>query len=301
MKKTLLFISACISLVGCKKDISCSSDDTQKLVKQKLLSTVHDAALSGSNQSSEKDDQSTYNWIESHISLAITNIATVSENKDTGARSCSAQLNIQFNNVAQKSSYAYLSKDNQLMSDFINNNVISDNKISYKSPNLLRNVSYNTIMTDDNKTQLLTISDIGELPTIIGIMSVLNTTSLANLSPSQIQKYLGLISSKSLVSAALDDSNNDGQPTSDSSANNQTTPSTSIVGTIVSTHDEAGGGYGVKDNNNTVYSICYLFDDNKDILDQLSNIVDKQVTVTVAGTLTDKYSFDCNSVSVSQK
>lgn len=295
MKKTLLFISACISLVGCKKDISCSSDDTQKLVKQKLLSTVHDAALSGSNQSSEKDDQSTYNWIESHISLAITNIATVSENKDTGARSCSAQLNIQFNNVAQKSSYAYLSKDNQLMSDFINNNVISDNKISYKSPNLLRNVSYNTIMTDDNKTQLLTISDIGELPTIIGIMSVLNTTSLANLSPSQIQKYLGLISSKSLVSAALDDSNNNDHPHTD----NKATTTTSIVGTIVSTHDEVGGGYGIKDNN-TVYSICYLFDDNKEILDQLSNIVDKQVTVTVAGTLTDKYSFDCNSVSVSQ-
>lgn len=297
MKKTILLISACILLVGCKKELSCSSEDTQKVVNQKFLSSIHDVFTNDSDQSSDTAIQNSYTWLESHISIAMINIATVSENKDTGEKFCTAQLNVKFNNVSQKSMYDYLSKDNQSMSNFINNNVISDNNISYSSPNLSRNISYSTIMTDDNKTQLLTLSDVGELPRIISVLSILNSNSLANLSATKAQDLVRTFSSKSLAAQAVDSSNDD-QSNQDNSANNAST--TSIVGTIVSTHDEAGGGYGIQDDKNNIYSICYYWDDNKDILEQLSNLVDKQVTVTITGNLSDKYYFDCNSVSISQ-
>lgn len=67
-----------------------------------------------------------------------------------------------------------------------------------------------------------------------------------------------------------------------------------LSGNIVSTHDAAGGGYGIQTQKG-VYGLCYSWGDDK-IVSQLSKLEQSGQVVELSGNQTEKWSIDCNSV-----
>ncbi len=79
--------------------------------------------------------------------------------------------------------------------------------------------------------------------------------------------------------------------------NNSFTPKKIILtGTIVATHDEAGGGYGISADDG-VYHLCYVWDDIETI-EMLDTLEDRASFAIVQGNLIDNYRLDCDSLSI---
>jgi len=69
-----------------------------------------------------------------------------------------------------------------------------------------------------------------------------------------------------------------------------------LSGTIVSTNDEAGGGYGIQTSKG-VYGLCYLWD-NEVIVNRLSALEESGKVVSVKAKQTGKWQLECNSLIV---
>jgi hypothetical protein len=67
-----------------------------------------------------------------------------------------------------------------------------------------------------------------------------------------------------------------------------------LSGNIVSTHDAAGGGYGIQTQKG-VYGLCYSWGNDK-IVNQLDKLEQSGQVVELSGNETDKWSIDCNSI-----
>ena len=72
-----------------------------------------------------------------------------------------------------------------------------------------------------------------------------------------------------------------------------------LTGSIISTHDEAGGGYGIQTSKG-VYGICYVWDNPK-IVKILESLEPTGKTVKLKGKQTDKWSIKCDSTTFIQK
>ena len=70
-----------------------------------------------------------------------------------------------------------------------------------------------------------------------------------------------------------------------------------LSGTIVSTHDQAGGGYGIQTSKG-VYGICYLWD-KEVIVNRLSALEESGKVVSIKAKQTGKWELDCNSLVIS--
>jgi uncharacterized protein YecT (DUF1311 family) len=69
-----------------------------------------------------------------------------------------------------------------------------------------------------------------------------------------------------------------------------------LSGTIISTHDEAGGGYGIQTSKG-VYGICYLWD-NEVIVNRLSALEASGKVISINAKQTGKWQLECNSLIV---
>ena len=69
-----------------------------------------------------------------------------------------------------------------------------------------------------------------------------------------------------------------------------------LSGTIVSTHDAAGGGYGIQTSKG-VYSLCYVWDNEK-MVDQLSKLEQSGQKIELSGNQSDKFTIDCDSIKI---
>lgn len=70
-----------------------------------------------------------------------------------------------------------------------------------------------------------------------------------------------------------------------------------LSGTIVSTHDEAGGGYGISTKQG-VYGICYVWD-NEVIVNRLSDLEQSGKIISIRAKQTGKWDLECNSLTIS--
>lgn len=77
---------------------------------------------------------------------------------------------------------------------------------------------------------------------------------------------------------------------------NPTQGNVTLQGTIVTTNDAAGGGYGIQTQKG-VYGLCYFWD-NEIIVKQLASFETSGTQVQVNAVLTDEWNADCNTVSV---
>ena len=69
-----------------------------------------------------------------------------------------------------------------------------------------------------------------------------------------------------------------------------------LSGTIVSTHDAAGGGYGIQTSKG-VYSLCYVWDNEK-MVDQLSKLEQSGQKIQLSGNQSDRFTIDCDSIKI---
>ena len=67
-----------------------------------------------------------------------------------------------------------------------------------------------------------------------------------------------------------------------------------LSGIIVSTHDAAGGGYGIQTSKG-VYSLCYVWDNEK-MVDQLSKLEQSGQKIQLSGNQSDRFTIDCDSI-----
>ena len=65
-----------------------------------------------------------------------------------------------------------------------------------------------------------------------------------------------------------------------------------LSGIIVSTHDAAGGGYGIQTSKG-VYSLCYVWDNEK-MVDQLSKLEQSGQKIELSGNQSDRFTIDCD-------
>lgn len=72
-----------------------------------------------------------------------------------------------------------------------------------------------------------------------------------------------------------------------------------LTGSIVSTHDEAGGGYGIQTSKG-VYGACYVWDNPK-IVKTLENLEPTGKTIKIKGKKTGKWDIACDSLVFLQK
>ncbi len=69
-----------------------------------------------------------------------------------------------------------------------------------------------------------------------------------------------------------------------------------LSGTIISTHDEAGGGYGIQTSKG-VYGICYIWD-KEVIVNRLNALEESGKVVSIKAKQTGKWELDCNSLVI---
>ena len=76
-----------------------------------------------------------------------------------------------------------------------------------------------------------------------------------------------------------------------------------LSGNIITTHNEAGGGYGIQTQKG-VYGLCYMWD-NEAFVNKLQKLEESGQPVKLSGNQVDKWSLDCDSIkfpdSVSSK
>ena len=76
-----------------------------------------------------------------------------------------------------------------------------------------------------------------------------------------------------------------------------------LSGNIITTHNEAGGGYGIQTQKG-VYGLCYMWD-NEALVNKLQKLEESGQPVKLSGNQVDKWSLDCDSIkfpdSVSSK
>lgn len=72
-----------------------------------------------------------------------------------------------------------------------------------------------------------------------------------------------------------------------------------LNGYILSTHDEAGGGYGIETQKG-VYGLCYYWD-NDQIVNQLEKIEQSGQSIQLSGKQTGKWEIDCASINFINK
>ena len=69
-----------------------------------------------------------------------------------------------------------------------------------------------------------------------------------------------------------------------------------LSGTIVSTHDAAGGGYGIQTKKG-VYSLCYIWDNEK-MVEQLAKLEQSGQKIELSGNQSDRFTIDCDSIKI---
>lgn len=69
-----------------------------------------------------------------------------------------------------------------------------------------------------------------------------------------------------------------------------------LSGTIVSTHDAAGGGYGISTQQG-VYGICYVWD-KEVIVNRLSALEESGKVISIKAKQTGKWDLECNSLII---
>ena len=69
-----------------------------------------------------------------------------------------------------------------------------------------------------------------------------------------------------------------------------------LSGIIVSTHDAAGGGYGIQTSKG-VYSLCYV-KKKKKMVDQLSKLEQSGQKIQLSGNQSDRFTIDCDSIKI---
>ena len=69
-----------------------------------------------------------------------------------------------------------------------------------------------------------------------------------------------------------------------------------LSGIIVSTHDAAGGGYGIQTNKG-VYSLCYVWYNEK-MVEKLSKLEQSGQKIELSGNQSDKFTIDCDSIKI---
>ena len=69
-----------------------------------------------------------------------------------------------------------------------------------------------------------------------------------------------------------------------------------LSGIIVSTYDAAGGGYGIQTNKG-VYSLCYVWDNEK-MVEKLSKLEQSGQKIELSGNQSDKFTIDCDSIKI---
>ena len=69
-----------------------------------------------------------------------------------------------------------------------------------------------------------------------------------------------------------------------------------LSGIIVSTHDAAGGGDGIQTSKG-VYSLCYVWDNEK-MVDQLSKLEQSGQKIQLSGNQSDRFTIDCDSIKI---
>lgn len=72
--------------------------------------------------------------------------------------------------------------------------------------------------------------------------------------------------------------------------------SVNLSGTIVSTHNAAGGGYGIQTKKG-VYSLCYVWDNEK-MVEKLSKLEQSGQKTQLSGNQSDRFTIDCDSIKI---
>ena len=67
-----------------------------------------------------------------------------------------------------------------------------------------------------------------------------------------------------------------------------------LSGNIITTHNEAGGGYGIQTQKG-VYGLCYMWD-NEALVNKLQKLEESGQPVKLSGNQVDKWSLDCDSI-----
>jgi uncharacterized protein YcfL len=170
MRKYLLICVVSIFFTGCKSEVDCSSSTTQNLIKKSFLdSVISKVKLDDSISKSQKTNL--VSWIESHTSINISNMQTVSLNKDTGAKSCKASLNIGIESPVVNSVYSQMLVNHDKIREWLNAN---GSDVEFENGKYSHIIEYNTQMTDDNKTQTIEINGLGSLTMTVGVLNLLS-------------------------------------------------------------------------------------------------------------------------------
>ncbi len=178
---------------------------------------------------------------------------------------------------------------------------VSKNNSSYRIQTDSSNKDVSTFIdispTTSEEIQYLNSLKTGDMVYVKGYIKDVSFRSL-DLSPAM------LVSNKQVVNnienEASSQSSNTNSAKQVASTVSQSNPSVSVAGTIVSTQDEAGGGYGIQTVDGETYHICYLSDSDDKIINQLSELENQHAKVTINGTLVDKMAFNCNSVTINE-
>lgn len=151
--------------------------------------------------------------------------------------------------------------------------------------------------TTSEEIQYLNSLKTGDMISVKGYIKDVSFRSL-NLSPAM------LMSNKQAVNNTVNEDSNQSSNTNSAeqvaSTDSQNNSSVSVAGTIVSTQDQTGGGYGVQTIDGETYHICYLSDNDDKIINQLSELENQHAKVTINGALVDKMAFNCNSVTINE-
>jgi hypothetical protein len=159
-------------IIGCKNEVTCSSEETQALIKSSFLDTVitaekADQTISGDNKTK------LLTWINSNLSMSIANAQTIVNDKDTGAKQCKADLLISFESAVPNSGFAELSSNKENFTNFING-LPNIEGVKYENQKISKTLSYTTRMTDDNKKQMLELNNSGDFVSLVSLIATLN-------------------------------------------------------------------------------------------------------------------------------
>ena len=69
-----------------------------------------------------------------------------------------------------------------------------------------------------------------------------------------------------------------------------------VTGKLFPSHDTGGGGYGIQTNKG-VYSLCYVWDNEK-MVEKLSKLEQSGQKIELSGNQSDKFTIDCDSIKI---
>lgn len=145
MKKTYAFLLIFLVLTGCKHEVKCSDDDTKNLVTKAYFNKILPSVAKLDVNTPEPILQ----WLKEHTKIILTSIQTVSDNKETGLKSCKATFAIQIESPVINSIYPTMIKTKASVNELLSHDV-SYNDLMFSTP-----IEFSTNMTDDGKEQTI--------------------------------------------------------------------------------------------------------------------------------------------------